>query len=400
MKFSVIVPTHNPAFLQRALESVYAQVFCDWEIVLVPNGGIDVTNFTLHPRVRVKPYQGSSSIGEVKRFAFSQAQGDVLVELDHDDILLSSCLKKLGEAFDAGADFAYSGFVEFEGDYDDPQARASYDVGYGWRYQALENGLVGHLPFGVTPKALSYIWYAPNHVRAFKRELYERVGGHDVSLPVCDDQDLIARMYLSGASFVPIDECLYAYRVHGQNEWLKRNADIQERTIELRDRYFEPLTIEWSRRQGLNVVDLADLHAVGVPLDDRWPMDDSTVGLLYAHDVLQHVRDKQHVMKEVWRVLAHRGALVSSTPSAQGAGAFMDPRHVSYWVEQSFWYYTRSEQAKFIGNDTYRFQEDVLKTSFPSPWHEQNNIPYVYATLHALKGAESEVGRLPGVIRI
>jgi hypothetical protein len=35
-----------------------------------------------------------------------------------------------------------------------------------------------------TPHNVSYIWYAPNHVRAFRRDLYEKVGGYDDTLTV------------------------------------------------------------------------------------------------------------------------------------------------------------------------------------------------------------------------
>ena len=46
----------------------------------------------------------------------------------------------------------------------------------------------------------------------FRRELFERVGGFDVSLDVCMDWDLWIRFMHAGARFVRIDEYLWAQR--------------------------------------------------------------------------------------------------------------------------------------------------------------------------------------------
>jgi hypothetical protein len=43
-----------------------------------------------------------------------------------------------------------------------------------------------------------------------------------------------------------------------------------------------------------------------------------------------------------------------------------------------------------------RFQVSYLTTLFPSDWHRQNNISYVYAHLVAIKSDK----RLPGALEI
>ena len=53
-----------------------------------------------------------------------------------------------------------------------------------------------------SPHNVSYIWYAPNHVRAFRRSVYEAVGGYDPARTILDDQDLMCRMY-EAAPFLP-----------------------------------------------------------------------------------------------------------------------------------------------------------------------------------------------------
>ena len=101
------------------------------------------------------------------------------------------------------------------------------------------------------------------------------------------------------------------------------------------------------------------------------------------------------VMNELYRVLAPGGWLLTATPSSDGRGAFQDPTHTSFWNPNSFWYYTRSEQARFIRGIACRFQAARLWQSFPTEWERIHDIPYVYADLVALKGQ-----RQPGLVEI
>lgn len=41
---------------------------------------------------------------------------------------------------------------------------------------------------------------------------------------------------------------------------------------------------------------------------------------------------------------------------------------------------------KYIGNESVKFIEGLLFTTFPSEWHKMNSIPYVVANLIAYKG--------------
>ena len=66
-------------------------------------------------------------------------------------------------------------------------------------------------------------------------------------------------------------------------------------------------------------------------------------------------------------------------------GAFQAPTHVSFWNSNSFWYYTRSEQAKFI-NSPVLFEANRLKNFFPSEWHREHQIVYVKADLLKVAG--------------
>ena len=74
------------------------------------------------------------------------------------------------------------------------------------------------------------------------------------------------------------------------------------------------------------------------------------------------------------------GWFLALTPSADGRGAFQDPTHVSFWNSNSFWYYTRHEQARFIHNPVL-FEANRIKNFYPSEWHREHQIVYVKADL-------------------
>ena len=86
--------------------------------------------------------------------------------------------------------------------------------------------------------------------------------------------------------------------------------------------------------------------------------------------------------------------LLSLTPSTDGRGAFQDPTHVSFYNENSFWYFTRRSYSNFVPELKCRFQSSRLLTFYPDEWHEQNLIAYVNANLVAVKDGPRLAGEL------
>ena len=417
MRFSIFTPTHDTKHLMETYETLLMQTYRDWEWVLVLNNGAVLPEVLDDTRVRVihapsSPWL-SSSVGALKRFACERCLGEYLVELDHDDMLLRDALEKVSKV---DADFIYSDAASFRanGEYQ------LYDKAYGWEHYE-EGPFKVNRSFPSNASSLREIFYAPDHIRVWKTETYKRVGGHDPTLAVCDDFDLIVRTYLSGASFYHIPECLYLYRIRedGGNTWIRRNGDIQAKQRELSNKYTHPLVHEWCRREGLQKIDLGG--ATGCPkgfvsldlkdgydLRQRWPFPDSSVGCIRAYDFLEHIphcRDSscKHeppfcsvgLMNEIYRVLVPGGWLLSATPSTDGRGAFQDPTHCSWWNENSFWYYTRQQQRQYVPGITARFQTARVWTEAPSEMHKTHQILYVYADLVALKGQ-----RQPGMCEV
>jgi SAM-dependent methyltransferase len=419
MKISVFTPSHNTRYLAQAYHSLLAQTHSNWEWIVLLNGGahfIEGDGFPLDERVQVRQAPDDcKGIGALKRHACQLASPgtDVLLELDHDDILYPTALEDVVEAFtkhDVG--FVYSDTVRFA---DDATPVVPYSSDYGWYAPTRialpgKNRLGWHVrAFDPTPQALARIWYAPDHLRAWRKKTYWAAGGHNAHLPICDDYELLLRTYLK-TDFVCIHKPLYGYRVHENTskEGTPESASIQQSQFMIGNEYRVKIAETWAVREGLALIDLCsgpepaegyvgvDKYAEGPrvwkgDLSQVWEMDAGSVGVLRAQDALEHIPDPLHTMNQAWRVLAHGGWFFSDTPSTDGRGAFQDPTHVSYWNSNSFWYYTSQRQRQFVQN-TPHFQMWHLDNIFYDDWYKLHNIPYVRAHMSAVKQGP----RLPG----
>lgn len=409
MKFSIITPTHlKNSFLGDLYESLVAQTYENWEWVIYLNGvegGLDaLVNYPVlvaiksDERIRiVVSDEINSKIGFNKNKAFHLGTGDVLVEVDHDDMLTPDCLEELYKAFqDPTVGFVYSDSITYHVN----NEFAPYDAHYGWTYKKVMWRGKEHYSmnsFAPTSHSMAYIWYAPDHVRAWRKSVYVSIGGHNVNLDICDDHELVIRTYLN-TKMHHINKPLYVYRITGNNTWLERNQAIQDTTRELFKQYAWDLACKDAKDRGLDIVELGgginpragcniniDLEDgnVTADLNNGIPLPDNSVGVINASHILEHLHDKHKIMAEIYRVLADDGWVFIQVPSTDGRGAFQDPTHVSYWNENCFWYYTRKDKAMFIRNDKIRFQEFKLDTFWWEP--RSDNIAITDAWLVAIK---------------
>ncbi|MFB6962656.1 glycosyltransferase [Streptomyces sp. NPDC056309] len=414
-RFSVFTPSHRPRFLDECLASLQAQTCPDWEWIVLLNNGARWRPERPDDRVRVEIADDVKGVGATKRRACELARGEILVELDHDDLLAKACLAELGKAFDAHPEavFVYSNTAQIteNGKRDNDR----FDARFGWEYEEVRvdgRKYLQAISLAPTPHNVAYIWYAPNHVRAFRRESYEKAGGYDPARTVLDDQDLMCRLFHVG-DFHHINRCLYLQRVHPANTQRdpEINAHIQSETVTLYDKYIEANALAWTQRRGLLALDFqsADRRPPGykgvgrapgknvdivASLPGKLDLADGSVGLMRAVDFFPHVPSKVALINELYRLLAPGGMLLSLTPSSDGRGAYQDPSHVAHYNENSFWYYTDDQYRSMVPELEARFQSSRLVTYFPTEWHSKNNISYVVANLIAMKEGAARCGGL------
>ena len=408
LKFSIITPTHiHNSFLSELYHSILAQTYTNWHWVILLNGGavIDQVPAEIRADARAEIHittDTNSNVGHIKRAAFQLGSGDVLVEMDHDDLLTPNCLAELNTAFqDPDVGFVYSDNAKYH-----TQAEFEpYDAYWGWthhQHQWQGQSLCVMDSFVASSHSVGQIYYAPDHVRAWRTTVYQQVGGHNPELSVCDDQDLIIRTYLQ-TRFVYIPQVLYIYRITGDNTWLARNEQIQTLSQAIFRQYAWQLAVRDAELRGLMTVDLgggidAKAGCVTIDIADAdiiadlnagIPLPDNSVGVINASHVLEHLRDPLFSMREIHRVLADGGWAFIEVPSTDGRGAWQDPTHVSYWNQNSFGYYTRTDRARYIRNTDIRFQEFRLETRW---WEE--NVAVVDAWLVAVKSDQRRPHKL------
>lgn len=406
MKFSLITPSHNLKYIMPLYNSIKEQTYTDWEWILYINKESEVVPDSIKCDERCKiyyDYSGNTNVGYLKNKAFNLGTGDILVEVDHDDLLMPTCLEELNSAFaNPEYGFVYSDDAKL---IENGKPFVPYSKQFGWLnpYYISYGGATMPVMRSFAPDSgsMAFIWYMPDHVRAWRKDVYKAIGGHNESLSILDDQDLIVRTYLV-TKFHHIQKALYIYRITGDNTWIERNQAIQTGTVEMFHKYAYQLAERDAELRGLSKVDIGgglnpktgyttiDLEDADIicDLNNGIPLPDNSVGVLNASHIIEHLKDPALTMKEIYRVLADGGWAFIDVPSTDGRGAWQDPTHCSFWNINSFWYWTRKDQAQYIRNNTYKFQEFRLENVFYNEWWKQNNIPCVKAWLRAVKSDE------------
>ncbi|PWT77532.1 MAG: hypothetical protein C5B60_02545 [Chloroflexi bacterium] len=247
---SVFTPTYRTELrFLRPLLSLRAQTYRNWEWIVYDDSDDNGATATLigglaqadHRIELVRPGRHSGIIGEVKAKACALSRGEILVELDHDDELTPDALKWVVEASrqHPEAGFFFSDFAEVDSNLNPLKYPDGWGFGLGSYRKEQVNGReldVVNAP-GISPKTIRHIVAAPNHFRAWRRDTYFAIGGHNREIHVADDFEIMVRTFLH-TRMVHIPRLGYIQYMDGRNNTQRlRNKDIQRHVRYLRDRY-------------------------------------------------------------------------------------------------------------------------------------------------------------------
>jgi glycosyltransferase involved in cell wall biosynthesis len=226
---SVIIPTFNRwPLVGAAIESVLAQSCGDFELIVIDDGSTDDTakqlaRFGSRLRLLSQPNRGVSA---ARNLAVRHACGSYLAFLDSDDLWLTNKLA------------IQVAFME-----QNPSVEICQTEEIWIRNGVRVNPKATHRkPSGdIFLPSLELCLVSPSAVM-LTRELFERIGGFDESMPVCEDYDLWLRIALDHAVAL-IDAALV----------LKRggHADQLSRSLWGMDRY-RVLAMQKLLRSGLD----------------------------------------------------------------------------------------------------------------------------------------------------
>jgi filamentous hemagglutinin family protein len=215
---SIVITSYNrEAYLGAAIESVLAQTWQDFELLVWDDGSTDNSLAIARQyaekdsRIRVvaSHHRGSSAI---LKDALAETKGTYLGCVDSDDAIAPTTLAETAAILTAHPEV---GFVYT--DYYDTDAEAKI-LGYGQRC---------HIPYSPDRLLLDFMTF---HFRLIRRSVYEQIEGLNESLRVVD-YDLCLRLS-EVAKVYHLPKPLYFYRNHqqsiSQQERIKQAQDSQK----------------------------------------------------------------------------------------------------------------------------------------------------------------------------
>ncbi len=215
-KVSVIIPTYNRReMVQEAIDSVLAQTYTDYEIIVVDDGSTDGTGEVLQARYgdRIR-YMWQENQGEsvARNRGIEMSQGEYIAPLDSDDLWVPERLARQVEVLEAHSHVVLT---------------------FGQIQHINERGRI--LSESKSPKlevedlTLQALCLDDRAVVSapitslIKREALIRIGGYDKSIRLGEDYDLLLRLRLHGTfEFVP--KVLGFRRIHQSAQHLDHRA--------------------------------------------------------------------------------------------------------------------------------------------------------------------------------
>lgn len=197
---SIVLPVYNgEKFLRESIESVLAQTYVNWELLILDDCSTDSTSKIAEEYVqkdaRIKYYRNKENLRLPKNLnkGFSLAKGSYLTWTSDDNRYRPNALEKMYSALNKNEDvqFAFSSFRIMDAKDKDIEM---YIVS-----EKDEKKIVG---FNVVGACFLY-----------KREVYEVVGDYDPDMILVEDYDYWQRVFMKFKA-VAITDVLYDYRRH------------------------------------------------------------------------------------------------------------------------------------------------------------------------------------------
>ena len=281
---SIVMPAFNVAeYIDRAIDSVLAQTFTDFELVIVDDVSTDDTWEIVKRRAaadaRIKPFRAeeNAGVGPTINRGIQLSRAPLIGRLDADDMATPDRFQKQIALLEANPHFAVVGsYASHINENDDILSLSPTGPSSEEEYHELRDRGEPTMVFGGSA--------------LFRRELFDRVGGFDPALVNAEDLDLFDRMSDYGP-VVAVPEPLLLYRLHG-------DSNVRRTFFEGRQIHRWVYTRREARHSGLATLSYDEFKAweCSLPiwkrayiwLEDRSQLYYREAGLAYGNrDVLQ-----------------------------------------------------------------------------------------------------------------
>lgn len=184
-KITVAMPVYNgEKFLAKTIDSILAQTYSDFEMLIVDDGSTDNSAKILEKYAtqdkRIKVLYNGKNMGIVytRNRSFSESDSEYIAILDHDDIALPNRLKEQIDFLDSHQEFGLVGsWVEQIDENDKPN-------GIVWKYSVSPEEIRSLMLFGnhfaqssvtIRKKTLADIPYRQDYIYAEDYDLWTRI---------------------------------------------------------------------------------------------------------------------------------------------------------------------------------------------------------------------------------
>lgn len=220
-KVSVILPTYSRSdLLPGAIDSIIAQTFTDWELIIVDDGSTDDTPDVIKryeaqdSRIRSIRNNPNKKLPASLNVGMDAARGAYLTWTSDDNFFRPTALQRMVEELDA-----------------DPELGVVYAD-----CMLIDDDLVEQGIAEVDGHETLLLWNCVRGCFMYRHEVHDKLKGYDVDRFLVEDWDfwLRASLYFK---LKPIREDLYLYRMHERSLTATRLADIHKRTALLIEEY-------------------------------------------------------------------------------------------------------------------------------------------------------------------
>ena len=207
-KITIVITCHNLGrYLGEAVDSVLAQTFHDFEVIVVDDASTDPDTMKLlkefqRPKTKVIHVE-KRKVSAARNCGVREARGAYICCLDADDILGASYLEKAIALLDRGADVGFVG-CWYEGFGEDT-----------WVFKPESATLGDFLVENRAPIS-----------SVFRKKAWEEVGGYDEQFVGYEDWEFWINILAHGYRYDSIKEVLFRYRIRRESKIKK--SDLPE----------------------------------------------------------------------------------------------------------------------------------------------------------------------------
>ncbi len=229
--FSVIVPAYNVEnYILECIESVLAQDFQDFELILVDDGSTDETSKICDKYAKENSqitviHQANSGLSGARNTGIERASGEYLILLDGDDYLMLGALRAIKNGIEPGLDLLRY------------QAEEVFGSGKVIKYQEAGFGAIPGV--GAFTELAQYHYTENAWLYAYRREFFVQNNFRYAKGCIAEDFGLTPLIIAKAKTVKAISDICYAYRqregsiMHDPAKLARRTADIEKQLQEI-----------------------------------------------------------------------------------------------------------------------------------------------------------------------